>query len=203
MGGAQCQVCAQPLADGDCPNTVCNLPDREFSEILTVSEDAEGMWDLLFRYKYGEDKGLAEDLARLLVGFLDSRRAQVERFDLITTGALYIGPQALRLWDYLRLILDAAAQQDPRWPFAADVITKRVPTGRFLGIGVEERRAIAEGELRAALAVPSPEVVRGRRILVVDDVYSEGFSLREMARTLRGAGAAEVAGLVFCRRKGG
>jgi predicted amidophosphoribosyltransferase len=38
---------------------------------------------------------------------------------------------------------------------------------------------------------------------VFDDVYSEGFSLREMARVLLGAGAAEVAGLVLARRKGG
>jgi predicted amidophosphoribosyltransferase len=37
----------------------------------------------------------------------------------------------------------------------------------------------------------------------VDDVYSEGFSLREMARVLRLAGAEEVAGLVFARKKGG
>jgi predicted amidophosphoribosyltransferase len=127
----------------------------------------------------------------------------VQRFDLITTGALYIGPQAIRLWDYLRLILDAAARLDPQWPFAPDVITKAVPTGRFLGIGVEERRRIAEGELRAALRVPAPDRVRGRRVLVFDDIYSEGFSLREMARALRRAGAVEVAGLVLARRKGG
>jgi predicted amidophosphoribosyltransferase len=196
-------VCRQDLVDGACPNTVCRLPDREFSEILTVSEDAEATWQLLWRYKYEEDKGCAEELARQLVGYLRRNQGQVQRFDLITTGALYIGPQAIRLWDYLRLILDAAARLDPRWPFAPDLITKVVPTGRFLGISVEERRRIAEGELRAALRVPAPDRVVGRRVLVIDDVYSEGFSLREMARALRQAGAVEVAGLVFARRKGG
>ena len=40
------------------------------------------------------------------------------------------------------------------------------------------------------------------RVLVIDDAYSEGFTLREMARALQQAGAAEVAGLVFARRKG-
>lgn len=198
-----CGVCGQALVDGVCPNTVCNLPDREFSEILTISESPEETWDLLMRYKYGGDKSRAELLGQMMIDFLDSHRAEVERFDLLTTVALYIGPEALRLWDYLRLILDAAARIDPRWPFAPDVITKSVPTGRFLGLGVEERRAIAEGELRAALRVSAPERVSGRRILVMDDVYSEGFSMREMARALRQAGAVEVAGLVFARRKGG
>ena len=81
-------------------------------------------------------------------------------------------------------------------------IVKSAPTGRFLGLGVAERRAIAEGPLREALSVPEPGRVAGRRVLVFDDVYSEGYSLREMARALRRAGAAEVAGLVLTRRKG-
>jgi predicted amidophosphoribosyltransferase len=198
----RCGVCRQPLVAGACPNTVCHLPDRAFSQVLTISEDADGMWDLIRRYKYDEDKALSEDLARLLVEYFESDRERVERFDLITTCALYIGPRAPRLWDYLRLVIDAADRIDPGWPFAPDLITKSRPTGRFLGIGVEERRRIAEGELRAALAVPEPERVAGRRVLVLDDVYSEGFSLREMARALRRAGAVEVAGLVFCRKKG-
>jgi predicted amidophosphoribosyltransferase len=53
------------------------------------------------------------------------------------------------------------------------------------------------------LSVPDPERVAGKRVLVLDDVYSEGFSMREMARVLTLAGAAEVAGVVFARRKGG
>jgi predicted amidophosphoribosyltransferase len=199
---SRCGVCRQSLVDGSCPNTVCHLPDRGFSEVLTVSEESEQTWDAIRRYKYDEDKGRADELARLLVDYLERDRSRVERFDLITPCALYIGPQARRLWDYLALILDAAERLDPRWPIARDVITKSVPTGRFLGIGVEERRRIAEGELRAALAVPEPDRVAGRRVLVFDDVYSEGFSLREMARVLRQAGAVEVAGLVLCRRKG-
>ena len=200
---SSCGVCGEPLAGQPCPNTVCHYPDREFSEILTVTEDAEPMWELLCRYKYVEDQRCAEELAGHLLDYLHLNRDRVARFDLVTTGALYVGPRALRLWDHLRLILDAAAEKDPQWPFAPDLITKAVPTGRFLGIGVEERRAIAEGELRSALAVPEPARVAGRRVLVIDDVYSEGFSMREMARALRLAGAVEVAGLVFCRRKGG
>lgn len=197
-----CKVCREPLVDGACPNAVCRLPDREFSHIFTVSENAEEMWQLIYRYKYGEQKRLADDLGRMLVDFLEADRAELQRFDLLTTVALYIGPQAPRLWDYLRLIVDAAERIDGGWPFETDVITKVQPTGRFLGIGVEERRAIAEGDLRSALRVPDPSRVEAKRVLVIDDAYSEGFTLREMARALRRAGAAEVAGLVFARRKG-
>jgi len=199
-----CQVCGQELAGAEpCPNTVCHFEDRWFSRIYTVCENPEQMWAAICRFKYDEDKSWAELLGRILVGYLEERREELEGYDLITTCALYVGPEANRLWDHLRLILDVAHRDGPSWPFAPDLITKGRPTGRFLGIGVEERKAIAEGELREALAVPEPARVAGKRVLVLDDVYSEGFSMREMALALRQAGAAEVAGLVFARRKGG
>jgi orotate phosphoribosyltransferase-like protein len=53
------------------------------------------------------------------------------------------------------------------------------------------------------LSVPQFDRVAGRRILVFDDMFSEGFSSRDMVRALVKAGATEVAGLVLARRKGG
>jgi predicted amidophosphoribosyltransferase len=183
-------------------NAACRLPDRAFSRLYTVSESADETWDLIYRFKYGDEKHLADHLGDMLVRFLEDNRSELQRFDLFTPTALYIGPMADRLWDYLKLIVDAAERIDHSWPFTTDLVTKVQPTGRFLGIGVEQRRAIAEGELRAALRVPDPTRVEGKTVLVIDDAYSEGFTLREMARALRLAGAVEVAGLVLVRRKG-
>ena len=202
--GPVCAVCGHVREDGGpCPNAVCGLDDRHFSRLYTVTARSEEMWSAVYRYKYGEERDLAEVLGRILVGFLEDNRDQLAGYDLITTGAIYVGPRAHRLWDYLHVIVEAARREGPGWPFAPGLIAKSGPTGRFLGISPAERRRIAEGELRAALSVPEPERVVGRRVLVFDDVYSEGFSLREMARVLLGAGAAEVAGLVLTRRKGG
>jgi predicted amidophosphoribosyltransferase len=202
--GPTCVVCGQVVDDrGSCPNTVCGLDDRFFSRLYTVSGNADEMWSAVYRFKYGEERDLADVLGRILVGFLEDNREELAGFDLITTGAIYVGPRAHRLWDYLQVIVEAARSNGPGWPFAPGLIAKSGPTGRFLGISAAERRRIAEGELRAALSVPEPEQVMGRRVLVFDDVYSEGFSLREMARVLLGAGATEVAGLVLARRKGG
>jgi predicted amidophosphoribosyltransferase len=202
--GPTCVVCGQ-VSDGwgSCSNTVCGFDDRYFSRLYTVSGKTDEMWSAVYRYKYGEERDLAEVLGRILVGFLEDNHEDLGGYDLITTGAIYVGPRAHRLWDYLHVIADAAQREGPGWPFAPGLIAKAGPTGRFLGLGPAERRRIAEGELRATLSVPEPGRVVGRRILVLDDVYSEGFSLREMARVLLEAGAAEVAGLVFTRCKGG
>ncbi len=199
-----CSVCGQPLEGaGRCPNAVCTLEDRYFDRIYTVSSRSTEMWNAVYSYKYDEDRSWADVLGRILVGFLTEERAELQRFDLITSGAIYVGPRAVRLWDYLRLVLEAAARIAPALPIAPGLIAKSVPTGRFLGISPEARREIAEGELRSALSVPEPDRVAGRRVLVFDDVYSEGYSLREMARVLLDAGAVEVSGLVLARVKGG
>lgn len=199
-----CPVCGQELVDsGPCTNTVCNFEDRAFSGIYTVSGHADEMWNAVSRFKYDEDRSWAQILGRILVGFLEEHRADLEDYDSITPGAIYVGPRASRLWDHLRLILDAARVEGPTWPFAHALIAKSAPTGRFLGKSPRERSEIAEGQLRAALSVPDPDLVAGRRVLVFDDVYSEGFSMREMARALLRAGAAEVSGIVLARRKGG
>ncbi len=202
--GLVCSVCGQQAQpDGQCPNAVCRLEDRWFSRLYTVSEQPEQMWSAIWHYKYDEDRRWASVLARTLVGFLQQHRSELSSYDVITPCALYVGPQANRLWDHLRLIVDAAEELDPMWPFACDVMTKVRPTGRFLGLSPQERRQIGEGELRDALQVLDPARVEGRRVIVFDDVYSEGYSMREMARALRLTGATEVAGLVLARRKGG
>jgi predicted amidophosphoribosyltransferase len=199
-----CAVCGQDL-DGarGCPNAVCTLEDRYFDRVYTVSTRPDEMWNAIYSYKYDEERSWADVLGRILVGYLEENHDELQRFELITTGAIYVGPQAIRLWDYLRLVLDAAGRLRPSLPFAPGLIAKSGPTGRFLGISPEARRTIAEGELRSLLSVPEPDRVAGRRVLVFDDVYSEGYSLREMARVLRAAGAVEVSGLVLARVKGG
>lgn len=47
--------------------------------------------------------------------------------------------------------------------------------------------------------VVRPDKIRGRRILLVDDVMTTGATFAEMRRVLMRAGAAAVYGVTFCR----
>lgn len=55
--------------------------------------------------------------------------------------------------------------------------------------------------VHGAFAAASPEQIRGRRILLVDDVYTTGSTLNECARALRLAGADGVFCLAFARAR--
>ena len=104
--GPTCVVCAQVLDDaGSGANPVCALDDRYFSRLYTVTGRVEEMWSAVYRFKFGEERDLAEVLGRILVGFLEDNREELAGYVLITTGAIYVGPRAHRLWDYLQVIV--------------------------------------------------------------------------------------------------
>ena len=47
--------------------------------------------------------------------------------------------------------------------------------------------------------VINPDKIRGRKILLVDDVMTTGATFSELHRVLTNAGASAVYGVVFCR----
>lgn len=53
--------------------------------------------------------------------------------------------------------------------------------------------------MREAFDCPDPSVVRGRAVLLIDDVCTTGATLQDCARTLRAAGARSVTALTLAR----
>lgn len=53
--------------------------------------------------------------------------------------------------------------------------------------------------IRGVFNVVDVDKIRGRKILLVDDVMTSGATFTEMGRVLRRAGATAVYGVVFCR----
>ncbi len=81
--------------------------------------------------------------------------------------------------------------------FLPQAIKRVRPTRQQVGL----ERTAREENVRTAFQVP-PEVeieIAGRRVLVVDDVYTTGATVRAVARTLKRKGAAAVDVLTFAR----
>lgn len=82
-------------------------------------------------------------------------------------------------------------------PFEPAAIRRVKVTRQQVGLGAGERR----DNVRAAFRVPDEHdiTVRGRRVLVVDDVYTTGATVASVSRTLLRSGAAAVDVLTFAR----
>jgi ComF family protein len=78
-----------------------------------------------------------------------------------------------------------------------DLLVRRRRTGHQIGLSRTERARNVQG----AFAVPPLSLgeVKGRRLVLVDDVLTTGATLEACARALSRAGAARVDALVFAR----
>ena len=73
-------------------------------------------------------------------------------------------------------------------PMEAHLLRRVKPTGTQTRLTREERAANMAGAFR----VRRPEAARGRRLVLLDDVFTTGATTSACARVLREAGAAEV-----------
>lgn len=205
LSADHCEVCGQQNEEnGECPNYVCGWPrnNRGFSWVSPIAKRTGTLKAAITAYKYEGQRGWALIFGRVLDGFLDAHSAKFKEFDLIIPSPTFVGAGG-RDFDHTWEILNAAGVESfGAWPFANDVLIKTAPTTPFTGNGWKRRREIAEDELRASLSIPDPTRVEGRKILVFDDIFTDGFTMREIARRLRADGARKVAGVVLARQPG-
>lgn len=76
-----------------------------------------------------------------------------------------------------------------------DILIRVKETKAMKGLGPSERRANIHGAFKLKEQKPGP--VKGRRLLLIDDIYTTGATIDEAASVLKSAGAARVDFAVF------
>lgn len=208
LAPTRCMTCDLELPEsGVCGNPICSWDQarRYFHWNFAIAMRTGVLKQAISDYKYDNKFGWRNIFGRVLLGFLDDEEGTFREFDLIVASPTYLDPHGTRHYDHTRdVILAADEEAEGRWPFDTSepaAIVKSQATERFVGKSWQQRRAIAEGELRASLHVPDPERTRDREILVYDDVFTDGFTLREVARSLiEIGGASRVCGVTLTRQ---
>ena len=150
---------------------------------------------LVHRLKYGD----RPEVAGLLGGWM----ARVARE--LCTEAPVIVPMPLhrgRLWRRQfnqAALLSARMAKHLDLPWDPDLLARIKPTRQQVGLNVRARRLNVQG----AFAAPDAAAVRGRHVLLVDDVLTTGATADAASRALLRAGAAGVDVVVFARVAGG
>jgi ComF family protein len=87
------------------------------------------------------------------------------------------------------------AQAFPGAPVAREALVRTKHTAPQVGLNPKER----EKNVKGAFAVPDPAQVKGKSVLLIDDLYTTGSTVKECARVLRRAGASRVEVLTVAR----
>ena len=182
-----------------CSRRFENLPTggyrREVShtECVVAPFPYEGtVRESLHRYKFGGVTAYARTYAEFIGKCIDENQISC---DIITWVPLSRKRLRKRGYDQARLIAeDLAKRLDLP---CRKLLEKQVDTKPQSGTGsAANRRANAAG----VYACPDPDAVRGKRILLVDDIVTTGSTLSECAKMLKAAGAAVIYGAAAASR---
>lgn len=147
---------------------------------------------------------------KVLLGFKHGDRQHLVRVmapQLVRAGGDWLGPSAVlvpvplhrwRLWKRgfnQAALLACAAGRRSRTPVVVDALIRVRATTISKGLGRRRRAA----NVRGAFRVNRPEQVRGRDIVLVDDVLTTGATAEACTRMLLRAGATNVRVLTWAR----
>ena len=148
----------------------------------------------LLRYKFGGLRMYAEVYGEFLAKAIDENAITC---DSITWVPLSRRRLRRRGYDQARLLAEALAA---RTGLPCEALLQKLrhnPAQSSAGNAEKRRRNV-----RGVYAVLDGAAVKGRRILLVDDIVPTGATLSECAAVLRKAGAKEVCAVTVARGKG-
>lgn len=142
---------------------------------------------IVHRLKYGNKRYLAKFLSVFMV---DRYMATPQNAEVITWVSMHPSKLKKRGYDQAELLAKETAL---RLGLPCEQLVECVKLHKnFAQLGADERRE----EARSAFTCTSQ--VKGKRILVIDDVLTTGSTMDAVAHVLKKAGAKEVVGLTLC-----
>ncbi|MFS0738766.1 ComF family protein [Sphingomonas sp. 1P06PA] len=194
LAAPACRTCGEPIGLIEEPGAQCadclGRPPAIDAMRAAVAYGAIAR-ALALRLKHARRPGIAITMARLMRRHLDPADAPL------------LVPVPLHRWRIWRrgfnqsALIARALARDSGCPLALDALvrSKQTPILRGLGAGARARA------VRGAFAVTADgrQLVKGRRIVLIDDVHTSGATADACARALKKAGAARVELLCWAR----
>ncbi len=187
-----CAVCGHTLTDSRCMNCAAQTPAFRCSRSLGAYDGV--LRHAIHQFKYRDRPQLALPLGRLLAVYARAQASGLNHlhFDALLPVPMHPVRQRVRGYNQserLARVLGAELSL----PLLTGVLVRARPTRPQVGLSGETRRT----NLRGAFTVKQPDLVRGRTLLLIDDVVTSGSSLHECASALKSAGASAVYALTL------
>ena len=194
LDGLLCRVCGEKLFSsyvdvaGGPLCGLCRRAQPHFRRAVAFGAYDGALRDVIHLFKYNGIKPAGPLLGRLL--HQAALTLEVPNTAVVIPVPLWSGKRQSRGFNQAEAIARAFLRCRPLGSIQLDTasLVRTRETASQTGLTRHQRRA----NVRGAFAVTRPEKIRGRSILLVDDVMTTGTTVGECARVLRRAGAKEV-----------
>lgn len=183
LGPGGCARCGLPLQATDaelCGACLARPPRLDRIRAAVAYGDISS--SIAMRLKYGRKVALARTMSRYMHPLVE------------VSGDAILVPVPLHRWRLWNRSFNQAAvvakalSRQTGLPVAVDALKRVRATPPLKGLGMRQRRRTVAGAFRAQRGAE----LRGRTVILVDDVFTTGSTANACARVLKRAGAARV-----------
>ncbi len=217
QGGTLCRVCGEdlgiatystgsPRPEEESVCRMCRMAPPPFRRAVAHGVYEGTMRGLVHALKYDGTTPIADGLGQRLALAMAMLAGDAPAEMLVVPVPLHRARQRSRGYNQVELMTKAALrslrQSHPKWrlTLASGVLSRCRATESQFGLTIRERRQ----NLSGAFSVPDAGRIKGRDVLLVDDIYTSGATARACSKALLKAGARSVwvATLARAQREG-
>lgn len=186
----RCRICGIPLISEEAVCLGCRSAQFYFIEHRSVFMYRDTAEDLIRIYKFEPLPALAQVWAFFLKKLIGTANAGSAPGTVIVPVPARRASVRSRGWDQMRLICRYLRQ---RYRLPSEFLLHRTGGSAQKSLNYAQRMQNLSGRITCSRTAEKG----GRKVLLIDDVYTTGATLNECARTLQSAGFEEISALTL------
>ena len=186
-----CDICGTPDIKGLCD--ACATSPPRYGQLRTIAFYQTTLQEAIHLFKFEKKKVFAQHLIQLINAHIPAD-CSIATYDFILPIPVHKKRLRERGFNQATLLANGIAKIEDV-PVLTDTLVRKRHTVAQSSLDREARQQNIVG----AFEVRNPEVIRGKRLLVIDDVFTTGATIREAVNELWTVDPAEVDVLTLAR----
>ena len=186
-----CDICGTPGVDGLCD--ACAISPPRYGKLRSIAFYQTTLQQAIHLFKFEKKKVLAQHLIQLTNACMPTDCCIAE-YDFVLPIPVHKKRLRERGFNQAELLANAIAETQGV-PVLTDVLIRHRHTVAQSSLDREARQQNIIG----AFEICHPEIISGKRLLVIDDVFTTGATIREAVSELWTADPAEIDVLTVAR----
>lgn len=194
VDGPVCCKCGKKINADETRCSDCNGTERIFDGAVSVFEYNNAIKESIYRFKYKNKREYASAFAYMIA---KNKKRIIEHWqpDVVIPVPMHPDKKKLRGYDQAEILAKETADIF-RIRMEGDTLVRRKQTVPQKELGTKKRYINLEGAFEARKSL------KGKKVLLIDDIYTTGATFDSCAHVLKRAGADKVYGASLCIGRG-
>ena len=186
-----CDICGTPDVNGLCDE--CAIAPPRYGKLRSIAFYHTTLQQAIHLYKFEKKRVFAQHLIQLINAHIPTDFSVAE-YDFVLPIPIHKKRLRERGFNQAALLANGIAKVE-NIPVLVDTLVRKRHTVAQSSLDRDARQQNIVG----AFEVRNPDVIRGKRLLVIDDVFTTGATIREAVGELWTADPAEIDVLTLAR----